>query len=269
MGPKAEEFLNVLLWSAETLARPTWRNLTESYEAWAYRSGLMREVARLEKRGWLERGSNEKGDRLYRLSEQGRVLALGGRDPEVEWSREWDGQWRLALFDVPNGRNKDRDRLRRYLRKRHFGCLQQSVWVTPNKVQEERQLLESGPIHVDSFILLEGRPCAGETDAEIVSGAWDFKRINDGYAKYMQFVKESPRGRKLDEKGAGALQRWGVCERQMWLEAVSRDPLLPKKLLPARYLGCTAWSRRISVLQGAGEQIRSFRGPKILGKVAI
>ncbi len=35
MQPKTEEFLNLLLWSADTLARPTFRNLTDSYESWA------------------------------------------------------------------------------------------------------------------------------------------------------------------------------------------------------------------------------------------
>ena len=42
MQPKTEEFLNFLLWSADLLARPTFRNLTDSYESWAYRNGLMR-----------------------------------------------------------------------------------------------------------------------------------------------------------------------------------------------------------------------------------
>jgi hypothetical protein len=49
MQPKTEEFLNLLLWSADTLARPTFRNLTDSHESWTYRNGLMRQVATLEK----------------------------------------------------------------------------------------------------------------------------------------------------------------------------------------------------------------------------
>ena len=49
MQPKTEEFLNLLLWSADLLARPTFRNLTDSYESWAYRNGLMRQVATLER----------------------------------------------------------------------------------------------------------------------------------------------------------------------------------------------------------------------------
>jgi hypothetical protein len=34
VNAKTEEFLNLFLWSAEQLMRPTFRNLTDSYEAW-------------------------------------------------------------------------------------------------------------------------------------------------------------------------------------------------------------------------------------------
>ena len=68
MQPKTEEFLNLLLWSADLLARPTFRNLTDSYEGWAYRNGLMRQVAILEKQRLLERDTSSPDDRLYRLS---------------------------------------------------------------------------------------------------------------------------------------------------------------------------------------------------------
>src|SRR6185503_2929211 len=156
--------LNLLLWSADMLARPTTRNLTDSYEAWAYRTGLWRQVARLEKEGLLEDNSRES-DRLYRLTEQGRLCALGGRDPEKQWARSWDGRWRLVLFDVPEARNAQREKLRRYLKARYFGCLQGSVWVTPDPVTSERQILSDGAINVKSLVLLEGNPCAGEKDS--------------------------------------------------------------------------------------------------------
>ena len=50
------------------------------------------------------------------------------------------------------------------------GYLHNSVWITPDSPAEERQILVDGNINVESLILLEARPCAGETDAEIV--AW-------------------------------------------------------------------------------------------------
>src|SRR5438445_443848 len=156
MKPKTEEFLNFLLWSAELLTRPSFRNVTESYEAWAYRKGLFRQATSLQQSGLLERSPAKEDDRLFRLTEAGRLHALGGRDPTIQWSRAWDRRWRLIMFDVPEEQNSRRDRLRRFLRSRSFGCLQGSVWISPDPLQEIRQNLEGGLINVKSLILFEG-----------------------------------------------------------------------------------------------------------------
>ena len=44
MKPQTEELLYYLLWSADTLMRPTWRRLEEPFEAWAWRNGLIRRL---------------------------------------------------------------------------------------------------------------------------------------------------------------------------------------------------------------------------------
>jgi len=187
---KTEEFLYLLLWSADKLMWPTFRNLTDSYESWVYRNDLSRQVATLEQLQLLERDPKATGARLYRLTEQGRLHALGGRDPAAQWSRHWDGRWRLVLFDVPMEQHVHRGRLRRYLRARRFGCLQGSVWITPNPVHGEREILTGGKINVESLLLLEARPCSGESDAEIVAGAWDFRVINRHYARHLNLLAQ-------------------------------------------------------------------------------
>ena len=64
------------------------------------------------------------------------------------------------IFDVPTGQNAQRERLRRYLRDKGFGYLQNSVWIAADPLAEERQILGGGKINVESLILLEARPCA-------------------------------------------------------------------------------------------------------------
>jgi len=187
-----EEFLNLCLWSAEMMVRPTFRNLTDSYEAWAYRNGLLPRLSLLEKKQLLERDPAKPHERLYRLTAQGRLHALGGRDPQERWSRRWDGRWRLVLFDVPVSRNHDRKRLRRYLVQRGFGYLQNSVWITPDTLEQEKKILVGGAINVESLILLEARPCAGESDEQIVAGAWDFERINGLYRRLLKILDQRP-----------------------------------------------------------------------------
>ncbi|HEY4984781.1 MAG TPA: hypothetical protein VIJ24_06915 [Verrucomicrobiae bacterium] len=258
MKPQTEEFLNFLLWSAEMLARPTFRNLTDSYESWAYRNNLLRQVAALEEQHLVERGSTVLDDRTYRLTWQGRLRAMGGRDPQARWAREWDGRWRLVLFDVPTTQNSQRAQLRRYLHDKGFGYLQNSVWITPDSLEEEKRILVGGKINVESLILLEARPCAGESDAEIVSGAWDFERINQRYARHLKILGERPGGALGNEAAAKALRCWAAAEREAWLDAVTHDPLLPERILPSGYLGQQVWRRRIKVLREAGRQLRTF-----------
>lgn len=259
MKPKTEELLNCLLWSADKFMRPTFRNLTDSYESWAYRSGLLRQIGALEEQQLIERDQKSSSDRLYRLTEAGRLAALGGRDPEAQWSRPWDGLWRLVLFDVPEDRHPHRLRLRRYLRAKGFGYLQGSAWVTPFPLQGEREHLAGGEIDVESLVLLEARPCAGETDEQIVAGAWDFRHINRRYTKHLQLLEQRPDGALDDAAKAKSLQRWATEERAAWFAAVEIDPLLPKSLHPADYLGVRAWQRRTEVLRQAGQQMRTFK----------
>ena len=61
MRAKTEELLYLLLWTAETISRPTWRNLTESFVYASYQQILLQcprgrvntEAAAGALRGWL------------------------------------------------------------------------------------------------------------------------------------------------------------------------------------------------------------------------
>jgi phenylacetic acid degradation operon negative regulatory protein len=259
MKAKTEELLHTLLWTCDMLSRPTFRNLCDSFESWSYRNGIYLQLARLERQELIESRGESRSDRAYRLTETGRLRSLGGRDPEACWSRPWDGQWRLVLFDYPRGKDTARDNLRRYLRQHGFGYLQNSVWITPDPLTQQRRLLSTGKADVESLILLEARPAAGETDEEIVAGAWDFSLINRCYEKHLAILDQMP-----GSKGAApgpALQRWCRLERNAWMEIIFKDPLLPERLLPSGYLGRKLWRTRLQVLSRFAEQARRFTAP--------
>ena len=238
--------------------RPAFRNLTDSFESWAYRNGLHRQLATLQNQKLVESEHLSDGQRLHRLTEAGRQLALGTQDPVGRWKRRWDGKWRMVLFDVPQYRSGDRIRLRRSLASRGFGYLQKSVWITPDPLLNERKVLNSAPVDVESLILLETRPCAGETDAQIVDGAWNFEAINANYDRHGQVLDHLPQQRLLGETEAQHLQQWCREERLAWNAAIQLDPLLPERLLPANYRGMSAWTRRVQVLKMVGRRIRTF-----------
>ncbi len=259
MRARTEEFLYFLLWAADPFMHPTFRNLTDSFESWAYRNGFGDELAKLERQSLVERSPEAAKDRLYRLTEAGRLHALGGRDPQTWWSRAWDGRWRLVLFDIPMSRNTERKWLRRYLRNRHFGCLQGSVWITPDPVTEQRQILAEGRTNVQSLLLFDGRPCGDESDAQIVSSAWNWEMISACYTEHARILREMPAKSPQSKTHAQALQFWVATERAGWLAAMDRDPLLPERILPPGYLGREAWRRRTEVMAALSKQ---FGAPK-------
>jgi len=247
MTPQTEELLYYLLWTADRLMRPTWRNLNDSFETWAWRNRLSRRLAELARRKLIERHPEPSLARIVRLTQQGRHLALGGRDPVNQWNRPWDGKWRLILFDVPEVQSRLRQQFRRVLRQFHFGHLQGSVWASPDPPERVRTLLGESDVEAKALLVIEGRPATGETDQSIVDGAWDFPLIRRRYLRYLSFLDATP---PQDSRLIG----WSRQENNFWQNAVGVDPLLPRALLPSDYLGFEALRRRQSILAKLARQ---------------
>jgi DNA-binding transcriptional regulator PaaX len=237
-----EEFLYVLLWTADSFLRPSLRNAIdpESFEAWAWRNDLGRRLAQLERRKLIERGTG----RVVQLTEAGRLTALGGRDPLVRWARPWDGHWRLILFDLPAEETALRLKLWRLLRAEHFGYLQRSVWLAVDSLTEARRIMSAAPIDPESFVCFEGKPAGGESDEAIVRGAWDFAEIGHRYEEHLEVIRSFPRHLEPTPSGFAQARAWVGRELRAWRAAVERDPLLPRALWPRGYSGQRSWDAR-------------------------
>ena len=120
-------------------------------------------------------------------------------------------------------------------------------------------MLANIPTEVGSLIVLEGRPCTGETDEAIVAAAWDFSEITSRYAAYDQVLAARPQGRLETLAAAAEFQHWLGQERQAWQAAIEHDPFLPEALLPNGYAG-QAWRDRLEAMAAATEQMVSFQG---------
>ena len=254
MKTKTELLLYQLLWAAEKLVRPTFWNLNESFEGWAYRSGYLQQIRRLEAAGFLEsRQSKFRGSRVCRLTEAGRLAALGGRDPEAAWATVWDLKWRLFLFDVPENKRTLRTQITRVLAQAGCGCLQKSVWISPALSPSLEKLFAERERDCSHLILLEALSRGPTIDVAMVSAAWDFNKINARYKKHIGVLERFP-GRATGP--IVSLTSWAKSENEAWLAAVRSDPLLPSELLPSGYLGKKAWKLRKRVLAAAARATR-------------
>lgn len=212
-----------------------------AWRTWIDRGRFDRTVLQFANEGLVRsaRRCDVDCDRIIALTNAGKAAALGGRDPESLWARPWDGLWRLVVFDVPESEEALRTRLRRKLRSLNFGFLQQSVWLSPDPIDKVSEHLATHRINATRLTLLNARPSGGETDNDLVVGAWDFEKINAGYRMHGALLNEFP-----VHQGKEARQAWFRAECKAWSVATKIDPFLPRALLPLKYIGQSALANR-------------------------
>lgn len=66
---------------------------------------------------------------------------------------QWDGKWRMLLFDIPEKERELRDALRTHLRQLKFFQIQQSVWIHPYECKKEIFLLCQS-YNINRYVLL-------------------------------------------------------------------------------------------------------------------
>jgi phenylacetic acid degradation operon negative regulatory protein len=181
---------------------------------------------------------------VYNVTDLGRIAAMGGVDLAARWQRAWDGRWRQVLFDLPASRRQLRLRLWRWLRANGFGYLQNSVWIHPDPIEDVIEALAEFREDVETFLIMEASCCRGYSEQAIVAGAWDFEEINKRHRAYIETASLTGREVASFKCSPTALRSWLKRERIAWEYALQADPLLPRVLWPAEYLGERAWGVR-------------------------
>lgn len=129
-------------------------------------------------------------------------------------NKKWDGKWRIVTFDIPVKKSVIRDRLRNKLKELGFGMLQQSIWISPHNFEDDiREFLVENNLGKNAYVFVSSKILVGDTN-NIVSKLWNIDKINDLY-------KES-----IDKKS-----------KDIYYQALSIDPFLPRELLPKKWYG--------------------------------
>jgi phenylacetic acid degradation operon negative regulatory protein len=201
----------------------------------------------LEAQKFVERDATSR-DWVWRLTQLGRDRAQGPRYPKARWNRSWDGWWRQLIFDLPVAERRMRKNLLRWLRQHHFGYLQDSVWISPDPVDELTVGLKGFREDAAAFTLLECRCAPGFANGALVQGAWPFDRIHHGYDAYRQFAATNLKRLRNEQLPPRELIHLLRAERSLWTEPFTLDPLLPRSLWPTGYEGDKAWADRSELL---------------------
>ncbi len=225
-------------------------------EGWAWTSSLIKLLAllgltpeaarlnlsRLAQQGWLQ--SERRGRHsLYRLTRAGRHLLQEGTQRIFEpRTRSWDKRWRVVVYSLPESKRDLRETLRRRLGWLGFGALGPGTWISPHDRRTElRSLLADLRAHRFARCF-EGRSLDGNSHRELVSRCWNLGKLNKEYARFLarweprlRSLKKARR-QKISMKGSECfVQRFWIIHE--YREFVSRDPNLPRQLLPSHWQG--------------------------------
>lgn len=160
-------------------------------------------------------------DVFIRLTGSGR-RKLYRRYPNLAYrpQRGWDGYFRLAAFDVAEPYRKIRTLIRQILLDHGFRPLQQSLYLTPFKVETElKKYLEN--IEIGSFVRVFLSNSLGDPK-EVARSVWPLEEVNDAYRRILQDYE---------------VNRHRPLLRERFLEVAAADPYLPDTLLPDDWLG--------------------------------
>lgn len=188
----------------------------------AVRSTLTRMVGR----GLLER--HRQGRKMYFAITPRAVSVLQDGHDRV-WRRgaanlDWDGQWTLVGFSLPEAWRRERHDLRSRLTWGGFGPLQNGLWVAPGSVDVAALLSELG---LDAHLrVFRGTVLKPTEVPAILQTAFDTAAIAAEYQAFLQ---------RWSQPGAGGADPLGsqLLLHTDWLELVRSDPHLPAEHLPA------------------------------------
>jgi len=203
-------------------------------------------LCRLSQQGWLERTTVNKQS-YYSLTRMGRTRVDEATprifSPHVE---NWDGQWTILTYSLPERLRELRERLRRELIWLGFGALTPATWIIPKPVVEVtvRHLSER---RLDKYVnLFRARHVNSLANAELTKKCWDLEAVQ---ARYRDFIKTwEPLWRSYQVSfNAGDPPAESVCfaSKMRLLHEYGRflyiDPRFPIELLPSGWLANPAW----------------------------
>lgn len=178
----------------------------------------------LLKRDLIQVVDEKKGKRLLVTSSGHRVFFEDYPLSKLRKER-WDGFWTVVMYDIPEKERNKRWRLRQILRKLGFGAVQESVFISPLKVEDALQSFLHSRGLSEMVWVMRARRVLGMENRKVAKRAWPLGDLRQVYEELLGVLSAAEK--------LGATEEWG----RYFLAADVCDPYLPKELLPPDWPG--------------------------------
>jgi phenylacetic acid degradation operon negative regulatory protein len=195
--------------------------------------GARAALSRLARRGVVEHSKSGRRT-FYRLTrDAATVLVRGSRRIAAfaQDAEQWDGEWTVVAFSIPEDRREARHLLRSRLRWQGFAPLYDGLWVSPHATEEEATSTMAD-LDVPHATLFRARHTTGSTGRPPIE-AWDLEGIAAAYQAFIeQWTPLVQALRSGDIHASAALvARTEIMDTYRRFPAL--DPQLPLALMPA------------------------------------
>lgn len=202
-------------------------------------------LSRMSQKGWLS--AKKYGRRSqYTLTRRGYDLLEEGRrrifEPIIT---DWNDQWHLVTYSLPEDKRRRRHALRTKLGWEGFGRLAPGTWISPHDRRVEL-ISTFAELDVDSYVNLFCGVYLGPSSAkEMMDRCWDLDGLESQYrefidqyemlySKHLEQINEQP---GLSQQDCFIHRFWLTHDFQSF---PLRDPNLPTTLLSPEWRGFAA-----------------------------
>jgi len=189
----------------------------------------------------LIKDSSKGRETLFSIAPAGQEVISGYLKRISRAKKEWNGKWLIFSFNIPEKKRKLRNNLRNELIFLGFGRLHTNLWICPydirndcNKIIKDLKLKDYTEIFIADYI--------GVNQKKLAAKVWNLGDLEKFYQKLIEkHGKEFEKFKKSDFSDSAkwaleAMVRLIKLKKEL-VELSSKEPFLPKELLPDDWVG--------------------------------
>jgi len=203
-------------------------------------------LSRMRQKGWIATEKRGRRSRYYITARGYSLLEEGHKRIFEPVFTEWDGQWHMVLYSLPEKIRHKRHALRTKLSWLGFGRLAPGAWISPHdRSNELKDIFADLAVEPYIDLFFDGVYQGPNSPEELVARCWDIEGLELQYRSFVeQYLPEYERF--LASESDGHVFSTEECfRRRFWLthEFQSfplKDPNLPITLLDPDWTGFKA-----------------------------